>query len=102
MISVSDPPDFPRDPEAEFQRTELLVRLRTEHDEAVTRLQWANRRRADGQAALSHLQAELNQVRTQLPRARQDAAASRATADVLKPRIDELHAAHESLTAHLL
>src|SRR5271165_6544982 len=101
-ISDGDPPVAMIDPVAEQKRNQRLEALRPQHDAAVARLEVAKRHQKDLLNALNQLQGELNQTQPQLLPAQQDAADKRATADALKPRIKELRAARDAVTARLL
>src|SRR5438034_347776 len=102
-VTNGGPPDVNKiDPKAEQERAQRLEQLRTQYDAAVARLGAAKQHQKDLQDALIQLQGELNQTEPQLLPVQQDAAAKRVVADALKPRIDELRAARDAVTARLL
>ncbi len=95
-----DPPG--NDPSVEINRTQRLQELRARHDALVSRLAAARQRQSDLQAALNQLRSELNQNLPQLAPVQQNLLNLRATADGLRPRIEELRAAYDEVTARLL
>lgn len=102
MKPVTSPEPRDIDPTLEQSRTQRLQELRALYDAAVARLQAAKSRQANVQAALNQLQNEFNQAQPQLAPAQQDAAAKRSGADARRPRIAELRAAWDAVTARLL
>src|SRR6266851_2170941 len=102
MRPVRDGEPQTPDPDVEASRTQRLRELLAQHDPAVARLETAKRHQKDLQDALTQLQGELSQTQPKLGPAQQDAEAKRTNVDALKPRIEELRAAYDAATAHLL